>query len=209
MAHDWNGWYVNPPPCQVGHAGCFILCPANCVEANGNCSNDNGCAWAQPEFGSVDLPNTFRIHSGSYAQKLFGYGRMFWGGLNRTVDVTPGQLYAFTIHMQAWMCFNFDNCYNGRISDMPTTMHLKVGFDPAAGTRYDSPSIVWSNEGDAFDRYTSFSVEARATGSRASLWVSARPDWGTEHLRINNDLYIDDANLVPINAKIFLPGVLR
>lgn len=137
---------------------------------------------------------------------------MFLGGVYRIVDVQPNQDYLFTIWLQAWMCYNFDNCENGRKSDMPTTMHLKVGIDPNAGTRYDSPSIVWSAEGDAFDQYRSFSVQARTTGNNVSLWVSARPDWGTGptgYLRVNNDVYLDQANLMPVNSSLFMPMVMR
>lgn len=216
VAYGWNPWYVYPAPCPPGHAGCWIPCGGlDCViTGTNNCSNDAGCSWHQPEFSEVDIPNTFRINTGFSSQKIFAYGGQWMGGLYRVVDVQPGQDYLFTVHLQAWECRYFPGCDNGRVSDLKTTYHLRIGFDPMAGTVYSSTAIVWSPEGDAFDVYAPFSVKAAATGTKASLWISAFADFrnadGTLAPKaINVDLYVDDANLIPINSTLYLPMVTR
>lgn len=216
VADQWLPWYVYPAPCLPGHPGCWIPCGGlDCMIAGtNNCSNDVGCSWHQPEFAEVDIPNTFRINTGFSSQKIFAYGGQWMGGVYKVIEVVPGQDYLFTVHLQAWECRYFPGCDNGRISDLKTTYHLKVGFDPMAGTVYSSSNIVWSSEGNAFDVYTPFSVKATATGTKASLWISAFADFrnadGTLAPKaINVDLYIDDANLIPVDSTIYLPMVTR
>lgn len=216
VAYGWLPWYVYPAPCEPGHTGCWIPCGGkDCIiPETGNCSNDAGCSWHKPEFAEVDIPNTLRIYSGFSSQKIFAYGGQWMGGLYRVVDVQPGREYLFTVHLQAWECRYFPGCDNGRVSDLKTTYHLRVGFDPTAGTVYSSTNIVWSPEDDAFDVYTPFSVRATATGTKASLWISAFADFrnadGTLAPKaINVDLYVDDANLIPISASTYLPEVHR
>lgn len=209
VADGWHGWYVNPPTCDPDVPGCYISCPTNCLNpTTGRCQNDTGCYWAQPEFArSSGAWN--RIISGASSQKIFGYGRQFEGGLYRRVVAQQGRLYRFSIYMQAWMCYNYDSCNGGFVSDMPTTMHLRIGIDPFGGIVVTSTNVVWSLEHDSFDAWMRYTVTARAQSGHVTLFTYARPDWGTgQHLRINNDVYIEDADLVPLN-EIYLPLVVR
>lgn len=216
VADKWAGWFLNPPPCPVGHPGCFIQCPLNCVQPSGNCSNDNGCSWAQPEFSRADyFLYPYRVRSGQGAQQYFGFGRMFDGGVYQRVNVQPGRWYEFSVWMQTWMCYNYDLCNGGRRSDEPTTMHLRVGLDPTGGMDPIAASVIWGPEGDSFDVWSLFSVRAQAQGSKMTMFTRAWPDWGGGHLRLNNNVYLDDADLKPIDPPlpltnfVYLPGVLR
>jgi hypothetical protein len=204
---------VNPPPCDPDVVGCYIFCPWDCqkVDAEGHptgeCKADTGCYWAQPEFArSWGFWN--RILSGVSSQKIFGYGRQFEGGLYRRVIAQAGRVYRFTISMQAWMCYNYNACRGGLVSDMPTTMHLRVGIDPTGGIDPFSLAVVWSAERDSFDAWSQYMVMARAVTGHVTLFTYARPDWGWDtHLRISNDVYIEDADLVPMYDS-YLPVVI-
>lgn len=215
VAQDWRGWYINPPPCDPDTSGCYVACPLNCQKPDGTCKGDNGCYWAQPEFArSWGYAN--RLMSGLSSQKVFGYGRQFEGGLYRRVVAEQWRYYEFSIYMQAWMCYNFANCNNGLVSDMPAPMHMKVGIDPLGGTDPLSPNIVWGAEHDSFDAFSVYTVTAQALTGHITVFTSARPDWGWDtHLRVNNDLYLENADLKPLqygpilNKFNYLPEIAR
>lgn len=225
VADKWTGWYrqVAPdghtaPPCDPDTLGCYITCPLNCRNTSGSCRPDDGCFWMQPEFTwAVYGQYSYRVHSGNASQVYFGYGRMFEGGVYQKITVEPGREYEFSIWMHAWMCYNYNLCAGGTVSDEPTTMHLRVGIDPMGGIDPTSSNIVWGNEGDSFDAWNQFSVKAKAIGNKLTVFTSARPDWGNDHLKINNNVYIDDADLEPIieppppvgDERIYLPAVIR
>jgi len=211
IANRWQGWYV-ADPCpggQIGHPGCFVPCPRTCTLSNGNCNNDRGCSWQQPEFTYRGLPNTFRIHSGSGSQSYFGYGRMFWAGLYQTITATVGMRYLFSVHAMMWECANYDNCQGGQHSDQQDTFHFKVGIDPTGGDDPFSASIIWSAEGDSFDRWSTFSVMATAQADHITVWTHTRPDVGTGYLPTNMDQYIDDALLIQIVSTNYFPEAGR
>jgi hypothetical protein len=85
-------------------------------------------------------------------------------------------------------------CDRGNKSQNPTTMHLKVGIDPTGGTNPFSTNIVWSGEGDSFDHFTQFSVEATAQSDVVTVFTHSRAEW-IDYPRMDNDVYVDDAAL--------------
>lgn len=196
----WTAWYFDIPPCKPWKPGCYIPCPVNCVE-NGACVRDYGCMWARPEFVPIFYQQvTYRVHTGETAQKYFSYGRMHEGGLyQRVTGITPGAQVEFSAWIQTWMCFNFDDCAYGRVSDQPSDMHLRIGIDPTGGTVPTSTNIIWSPEAPAFDQWTYFSVRAVAQASTVTVFTHSRPEWGWA--RKNNDVYLDDANLVVLTPS--------
>jgi len=230
-----GGWiigWVNPPPCQVGHAGCYIACPSNCVLPNLACSNDSGCAWAQPETTRVLAAEYagLRVRTGEAAAKSFVVGRMgeWWYQQSVGVPVTVASPITFSAYLQAWQCFDFSQCSKGQRSDKPTAMHLKVGIDPTGGTVITATSVVWSPEGDAHridkaapDIWRLFTVSAVPKSRRVTVFISTRVDWSLpsadfpalydgNYARMNNDLYIDDAKLeLPDYPIVHLPMVRR
>jgi hypothetical protein len=198
----WRAYYVDKPPKYVVRPEfCYEIDPAAPVPKPK--PKDDGCFWARPEFRDVknvaDTKN--RVHSGMRAQKYFTYGRMHEAGLmQRVTGITPGSQLRFSAFMEAWMCNDFiEACDGGRKSQNATTMHLKVGIDPTGGTNPFSPDIVWSGEGDSFDRWTLFSVEAAAMSDAVTVFTHSRPEW-TDFARVNNDVYVDDASLIVVGA---------
>jgi hypothetical protein len=185
-APGWRAWWLNRPPE-------FIRRPYNCAGGS-----DNGCYWAEPEFRDVQrAAYEYRVHGGYQAQKYFTYGRMHWAGLMQKVgNVQPGSKLRFSVYMQAWMCFRFEDCQRGKVSDQPSDMHLKVGIDPTGGDNPFSPDIVWSSEQAAWDTWVLFQVEAVAKNSAVTVFTHSRADW--DWARANNDVYVDDASLVVI-----------
>ncbi len=199
-----NGWFAfwrpNPPD--------DLPLPSNCPRRS-----DFGCYWARPEFHDVkasDFPN--RVHSGERAVRYFGYGRMHQAGLYQTVEQIPlGVRLQFSVWLQAWMCANASACMGGKVSDAPAHMHLQVGIDPSGGVDPWSSQVLWSPEGEAFDHWQLFQVEATSEAGVATVFVRSRAEW--DWARLNNDVYVDDARLevvalpVPATTSATLPGV--
>lgn len=188
VAPGWRGWWLRKPPPGIQR-------PYNCD------GSDYGCYWGQPEFTDVQkLAFSYRVHGGLQAQKYFSYGRMHQAGLMQQVGgIQPGARLRFSIYMQAWMCFEFDQCDYGRVSDKPGEMHLRIGIDPTGGTEPFSPDIVWSGEQAAWDEWVLFQVEAVARNSSVTVFTHSRADW--DWARKNNDVYIDDGSLVVIGQS--------
>jgi len=185
VAPGWRAWYLDQPPS-------YVVRPLFC---NGL---DYGCYWTRPEFhGVMNVADTKnRVHSGMYAQKYFSYGRMHEAGLmQRVTGITPGTPLRFSAYMEAWMCNDYiAACDRGSKSQDPTTMHFRVGIDPTGGTNPFSSTVVWSVEGDSFDHFTQFSVEATAQSDAVTVFTHSRPEW-VDYARMNNDVYVDDATL--------------
>ncbi|MBN1889916.1 MAG: LysM peptidoglycan-binding domain-containing protein [Thermoflexales bacterium] len=190
VAPGWRAWYLDLPPS-------YVAPPGSCYTSNGG-QKDNGCFWMRPEFrDTIRQSHANRIHSGERAQKYFSYGRMHEAGLLQQVNNVPvGVKLRFSIHIQAWMCSDIGACKHGLLSDHPSDMHLRVGIDPTGGTNPFSPNIVWSYEVPAWDTWVRFQVEAVAQSSTVTVFTHSRPEW--DWARMNNDVYLDDAELVTV-----------
>jgi len=188
VAPAWRGWWVSKPPADIKK-------PYNCG------GTDYGCYWAEPEYtAALKIADPYRVHGGLQAQKYFTYGRMHQAGLMQKVgDISPGARVRFSIYMHAWMCFDYDACQHGKVSDKPSDMHLKIGIDPTGGDNPFSPDIVWSSEQAAWDEYVLFQVEAVAKNNAVTVFTHSRADW--DWARTNNDVYLDDASLVVIGQE--------
>ncbi len=186
VAPGWRAWWLNNPPAYVRR-------PYNCAGGS-----DNGCYWAVPEFRDVQrAAHAYRVHGGYQAQKYFTYGRMHQAGLMQQVgNIQPGSRLRFSVYMQAWMCYKYEDCDHGKVSDQPAEMHLRVGIDPTGGDNPFSPDIIWSPERAAWDTWVLFQVEAVAKNSTVTVFTHSRVDW--DWARANNDVYVDDASLVVI-----------
>ena len=194
IAESWKAWWVQIPPG-------YIERPVNCEAKN----VDYGCYWMRPEFvDSARTLDTKRIHSGNNSQKYFSFGRMHQAGLyQRVTGVVSGTLLHFSVYMMGWMCVDDNACRNGAISDQPTTLHMKVGIDPTGGTNPFSPDIVWSREVDSFDRWTQYSIEATAGSDAVTVFTHSRAEWSAP--RLHNDVYVDDASLMPVGTPVPTP----
>lgn len=197
----WFAFWRSIPPAD-------LLLPSNCPHRS-----DTGCYWARPEFRDVkatEFPD--RVHSGLRALRYFTFGRMHEAGLYQAVESIPvGARVRFSVWLQAWMCADASDCMGGRVSDAPAHMHLQVGLDPKGSIDPWSSDIVWSPEGEAFDRWQQFQVEATPEAGVATVFIRSRPNW--DWPRLNNDVYVDDARLeilalpTPANMSNTLPGV--
>ncbi len=193
-------WRPSPPD--------DLLLPSNCPRRS-----DFGCYWARPEFRDVkasDFPN--RVHSGARAVRYFTYGRMHEAGLSQAVEGIPlGVQLRFSAWLQTWMCANAPACKGGKASDAPARMHLQVGIDPWGGIDPWSSDVIWSPEGEAFDQWQRFQVEAMSEAGVATVFIRSRAEW--DWPRLNNDVHIDDARLetvpspTPVSVSATLPGV--
>ena len=188
VAPGWRAYYLDAPP--------------QSVEAPSNCSEHPhlyDCFWMRPEFrDNTSFAN--RIHSGERSQKYFSYGRMHEAGLMQLVrGIPPGARVRLSIWTQAWMCANPDQCgKDGAHSDAPSDMHLRVGIDPLGGADPFTPTVVWSAEKPAWDKWMQFQVETVAISDTVTVFTHSRANW--EWARINNDVYLDDASLVIVGA---------
>jgi hypothetical protein len=145
----------------------------------------------------LSIEFAYRVRSGLQSQKYFSYGRMHRAGLMQQVgNVQPGARLRFSIYMLAWMCFEYDKCDHGKVSDQPGNMHLKIGIDPTGGTDPFSSEIVWSSEQAAWDHWAQFQVEAIARNSTVTVFTHSYADW--DWARVNNDVYVDDGSLVVV-----------
>ncbi|MBN1887633.1 MAG: hypothetical protein JW850_06570 [Thermoflexales bacterium] len=206
VALGWKSWYLALPPCEPWKVDCWIPCPSNCIDPDtSRCKRDYGCFWQQPEFAEISYdPYTYRIHTGSKAQKYFSFSRMHQGGIYQQVtNVAPGTMLELSAWMQAWMCYDPDAtgvCKGGLVSNAPSEMHLKIGLDPTGGTDPFSTNIMWSEEKWAFDQWVQYSVQSTALSDTVTVFTHSRPEW--DWARINNDVYVDDAKLVAITPNI-------
>jgi len=185
VAPHWHAWYLDLPPS-------YVQVPSHCN------NTEPGCYWARPEFYpgfADDFPQ--RVHSGSYAQRYFSFGRMHEAGLYQQVsDLAIGSRLSFSVYMKAWMCLSSGQCNGGSHSDASTDMHLRVGIDPTGGTNPFGQDVIWSPEMPAWDTWTSFQVETVALSNTVTIFTHSRAEW--DYMHINNDVYIDDARLIVI-----------
>jgi hypothetical protein len=196
----WFAFWRDAPPDD-------LPLPSNCPRRQ-----DAGCYWARPEVKeveAVEYPN--RVHSGARAVHLFTWGRMHDAGLYQIVEQVPlGARLQFSVWLQSWMCSSASACMGGKVSDAPARMHLQVGIDPSGGIDPWSQQVVWSSEGEAFDQWQQFRVEAISETGLATVFVRSRAEW--DWPRLNNDLFVDDASLTilpeptPAPVSNTLPG---
>ncbi len=199
VAPGWRAFYLDYPP------------PYAAVP--GYCGGDARCAWGRPEFrGVATYEFANRVRSGQLSQKYFSWNRQHEAGLYQQVGgIQPGTRLRFSVWIQTWSCKpasseTWHTCPTGERSNNPAPMHIWVGIDPTGGTDWSAPTVVRSPEGDAWDTWTLFQVEAVARSDKVTVFIHSRADWTDAEPRINNDVYIDDASLVALGrAQPTLP----
>ena len=190
IAPGWRAFWVDPPRPSYAAAPSY-------------CGNDPNCAWGRPEFRSMKAADfAYRVHSGFLAQKIHSFNRQMEAGLYQQVGgITPGTRLRFQAWVQTWSCApgeQWNVCPTAPYSNNPAPMHVRVGIDPTGGTNPWAGTVVWSGEGNAWDQWTLFQVEAVAQAERVTVFIYHRTDWADGMPRVNNDVYIDDASLVAI-----------
>lgn len=197
VAPGWRAFYLdNPPP--------YVVAPDYC-------QGDVRCAWGRPEFrGVASYEFAYRVRSGQLAQKYFSWNRQHEAGLYQQVGgIQPRTHLRFSVWIHTWSCMpatgTWSECRTTPLSDNPAPMHIWVGIDPTGGTDWSAPTVVRSPEGNAYDQWTLFQVEATAQSSTVTVFIHTRADWTDRIPRINNDVYIDDASLVAIGQATPTP----
>jgi hypothetical protein len=197
VAPGWRAFYLDyPPP--------YAAVPDYC-------GGDARCAWGRPEFrGNAAYEFAYRVRSGQLSQKYFSWNRQHEAGLYQQVSgIRPGTRLRFSVWVQTWSCMPppeaWNVCPTTPYSNNPAPMHVWVGIDPTGGTDWSSPNVVRSPEGNAWDQWTLFQVEATAQSSTVTVFIHSRADWHDRNPRINNDVYIDDASLVAIGQATPTP----
>ncbi len=193
----WKGWWLQPNTNHSGDPNFYDNHPNNCYQdAPKTC-----IPWHNPEFrdtkGVVSGPS--RIHSGSNSQKYFTFWSVHEAGVMQTVSVPPGSTLRFSAWMHAWSTNQdgrpeFPDSYQ---SSGQTSMHMKVGIDPCGGDDPWSSNIVWGPEFDTYDTYGYYEVRATAQCDKVTVFTHSMPEKAMKH----NDVYVDDAELVVIDAS--------
>ncbi|MCS7283954.1 MAG: LysM peptidoglycan-binding domain-containing protein [Anaerolineae bacterium] len=199
VAPGWRAFYLDDPPAYIAPPPDY-------------CQGDARCAWGRPEFrGTAVYEFANRVRSGQLAQKYFSWNRQHEAGLYQQVSgIRPGTRLRFSVWIQTWSCMppspeQWNVCPTGDRSNNPAPMHIWVGIDPTGGTDWAAPTVVRSPEGNAWDTWTLFQVEAVAQSDKVTVFIHSRADWQDRIPRINNDVYIDDASLVAIGQAAPTP----
>jgi len=193
IAPGWRAFWVDPPRPS------YAVTPSYCHTD----PNPANCAWGRPEFRSMkSVDFAYRVRSGFLSQKIHSFNRQMEAGLYQQVrGITPGTRLRFQAWVQTWSCApgeQWNVCPTVPYSNNPAPMHVRVGIDPTGGTNPWAGTIVWSAEGNAWDQWTLFQVEAVAQAEAVTVFIYHRTDWADGMPRVNNDVYIDDASLVAI-----------
>ena len=177
VANGWSGWWLQPDQDpQHPSAGAIV-------------------DWHRPEWREANCGPVCanRIHSGGNAQKYFTFWSVHEAGMFQQVSgITPGARLRFSAYMQGWST----NAAYGP-SDHSQTMDMRVGIDPFGGTNGFSPNVIWSDAFDTFDAFGLYSIEATAQAGTVTVFTHSAPHYPNQH----NDIYIDDASLVAVDAS--------
>jgi LysM repeat protein len=193
----WKAWWLVPNRNHSGDPDFYQNHPNNCYE-----DAPEGCvAWHNPEYRDTKgvTLGPSRIHGGSNSQKYFTFWSVHQAGVMQTVAVPPGATLRFGAWMHAW-----SSNQDGReeipasyASSGQSSMHMKVGIDPCGGENPWSPSVVWSSEHDSYDQFGYYEVRATAQCDKVTIFTHSMPEKAMKH----NDVYVDDAELVIIDAS--------
>jgi hypothetical protein len=141
----------------------------------------------EPEFGGIeDRPG--QAVSGRWSARWFNIWAIHNAGLYQRVAVPRDAWLRFSVWLLSWS----SQRDQWRVSE--SWQHRWVGIDPTGGTDPFSPNVVWSRDDATMDEWVRLSVEARARGGWATVFVREQPDWPVKH----NDCLVDDAELVVI-----------
>ncbi len=191
IAPGWRAFYLDDPPS-------YYVVPSYC-------GSNYKCGWGRPEFRGTSIHEfANRVHSGELSQKYFSWNRQHEAGLYQQVSgIQPGSRLRFSVWVQTWSCMpasskTWNQCPTGDRSNNPAPMHIWAGIDPTGGADWAASTVVRSAEGNAWDQWTLFEVEATAQSSTVTVFVHSRADWTEGWPRISNDVYIDDASLVQV-----------
>jgi LysM repeat protein len=144
----------------------------------------------QPEYTQIKDPN--RLKSGTAAMRIATSNATHTGGIFRIVtNVKVGAKLRFSAWGESWST-NDESPISARPSQ---NIKLKIGVDPMGGNNGQaSPlngQVIWSDEHDAKDAFTQFSVETEAKSPTVIVYVYSTMQDPVRH----NEVFWDDAVL--------------
>jgi LysM repeat protein len=193
----WKAWWLVPNDNHAGDPNFYQNHPNNCYA-----DAPEGCvAWHNPEYRDTKglIVGPSRIHSGRNSQKYFTFWSVHQAGVMQTVAVPAGSVLRFSAWMHAWST-NQDGreeIPDSYVTSGQSSMHMKVGIDPCGGENPWSPNVVWGAEHDSYDRFGYYEVRATAQCDKVTVFTHTMPEKAMKH----NDVYVDDAELVIIDAS--------
>ena len=144
----------------------------------------------QPQYVQTKTAN--RVKDGSASQRIYVENATFTGGIYRIVtDVKVGSKLRFSAWGQSWST-NDESPISARPSP---DIKLKIGIDPMGGNDGQaSPlngQVIWSEEHDAKDAFTQFSVETEAKTTTVIVYLYSTMKDPVRH----NEVFWDSAAL--------------
>jgi hypothetical protein len=182
-----------------GKENCFLAAPWSAWWAPKNGWERDQCYHLAPEYkGSTraDVPGN-RVRNGDLSQQWFhSYGSFEAGILQQVPNIQVGSKLKFELWVLTWSCDKESkgNC-GGATSGDPSPMHVRIGIDPTGGGDVFGSAVAWSPEGNAWDTWTHFEIEAVAKSSTVTVYVYSDPDYCSQ----DNNVYVDDASLVVVS----------
>jgi LysM repeat protein len=187
MSEDFEGEFKADPTCKTG----TCLVPAGWgVWFIPRRETDQPGINFQPQYMQVKLPN--RVKGGAASQRVYTENATHTGGIFRIVtNVKPGAKLRFSAWGESWST-NDESPISARPSP---DIKLKIGIDPMGGNNGQaSPlngQVIWSEEHDAKDAYTQFSIETEAKSATVIVYMYSTMKDPVRH----NEIYWDDAVL--------------
>jgi len=135
-----------------------------------------------------------RVHSGTYAQKLFTtYSAHNGGVLQEVYDVTPGNWYRFSFWAYQWSSRED----NPDVSVKDGKCSVIAGINPWGDTNALYRTTIWGQEAlQVYDQWVRVEVVAQAWSPKIVVIAGQSCIWPVEH----NDGYLDDAFLELANV---------
>lgn len=145
--------------------------------------------WSRETNGALVLDGFVSQHVGNQFDT-------WHAGILQTVPVQAGSTYRFSF----WAIGRASNQQFDAPSDTAVNLGVRAGIDPNGSGLWTDGDVVWGAAGSPHDtgdqsNWQQFSVEATATGSEVTVFISADLR-GANQCRSHLDVWFDNAQLV-------------
>jgi hypothetical protein len=145
--------------------------------------------YRRPEYKPEDASRygRRRVRSGNFAQKFFNTFSTHNAGVLQQVQVPVDSMLTLSAWVQAWSSQYHDP---STVKD-PGNYRVYVGIDPAGGTDWSSPNVVWSEPAMEYNTWIHLQVQAKAKAGTVTVFLRGQPEFRNQF----NDSYWDDVCL--------------
>jgi hypothetical protein len=140
--------------------------------------------WSRETNGAL-------VRDGFISQHIGNQYDTWNAGVMQTVTVTPGMTYRFSF----WANGRASNNQYPAPSDQVVNLGVRAGIDPNGSGLWTDSDVVWGDAISPHDSWQQAMVEATATGSQMTVFVSANL-MGANFCRAHLDVWFDAAQLV-------------